>query len=378
MRDQQKKSRGFGFITFTHASMVDEAQKNRPHVIDGKQVETKRALPRNELNNPDANVSVRKVFVGGLKENHDEEALTEHFSTFGNVIGVKIISDKATGRKRGFGYIEFDDYDAVDKAVFTQPHTIKYVVVDVKKSVYKKNQEQQNDNQDPSQNPQGPYWNNWGPAAGPPPQWGPNNYNQPPPNWSNNNYSQPPPNWNWGPQPYWGWQQPQWGPPPPNSGWTWNPQSGWVQTPQTNSQAADDKDANDQQDPQSSYNPSSYNSAPNSAAPNYGAPANSYQGSWNSGNSYTPGNNYQGPPPSYSAGPPNNLKSGMPPNTPPNYGANPFSGSYNQNWNSGPGPMKNNYQNNRNNPYSTSKTYNNDQNSRNNLNPGKNLNNRKY
>lgn len=300
------------------------------------------------------------MFVGGLKEIHDEDALTEHFSAFGNVIGVKIISDKSTGRKRGFGYIEFDDHDAVDKAVYTQPHTIKYVVVDVKKSIYKKNQDQSNDpnNQDPNQNPQ-PYWN-WGPGGGPP-SWGPNNYNQPPPNWGSNNYSQPPPNWNWGPQPYWGWQQPNWGP-PPNSGWTWNPQSGWVQTPPVNTQIpSDDKDTTESQNSQGgSYNQSAvYNASPSSTAPSYNPGPNSYQstqGSYmNSGTSSYGSSpvSYQGPPPSYAAGgatPQSNQKTGMATNA-PNYGGNAFGGAYNPNWNSATGPMKNNYQN-RSNPYS--------------------------
>lgn len=37
MRDaSSKRSRGFGFITYTKSSMVDAAQDNRPHIIDGK------------------------------------------------------------------------------------------------------------------------------------------------------------------------------------------------------------------------------------------------------------------------------------------------------------------------------------------------------
>lgn len=41
-----KRSRGFGFVTFAEASSVDDAMNNRPHIIDGKTVEAKRALPR--------------------------------------------------------------------------------------------------------------------------------------------------------------------------------------------------------------------------------------------------------------------------------------------------------------------------------------------
>lgn len=41
-----KRSRGFGFITYSEASMLDESMQHRPHVIDGKEVEPKRAVPR--------------------------------------------------------------------------------------------------------------------------------------------------------------------------------------------------------------------------------------------------------------------------------------------------------------------------------------------
>lgn len=47
MRDpQSKRSRGFGFITYSKSSMVDAAQASRPHKVDGREVEPKRAVPR--------------------------------------------------------------------------------------------------------------------------------------------------------------------------------------------------------------------------------------------------------------------------------------------------------------------------------------------
>lgn len=47
MRDAvSKRSRGFGFITYKDADGIDQAQANRPHTIDNREVETKRAMPR--------------------------------------------------------------------------------------------------------------------------------------------------------------------------------------------------------------------------------------------------------------------------------------------------------------------------------------------
>lgn len=47
MRDpQSKRSRGFGFIIYSSLSMVDKAQNSRPHDVDGREVQSKRAMPR--------------------------------------------------------------------------------------------------------------------------------------------------------------------------------------------------------------------------------------------------------------------------------------------------------------------------------------------
>jgi RNA recognition motif-containing protein len=60
---------------------------------------------------------VKKIFVGGVKEAISDEDLRNYFCSFGNVQSVEMIADRETGRKRGFGFITFDDYDTVDKIV---------------------------------------------------------------------------------------------------------------------------------------------------------------------------------------------------------------------------------------------------------------------
>ena len=52
---------------------------NRPHVIDGREVEAKRAIPRDESGRVENNVTVKKLFVGGIKEDVQESDLQGHF-----------------------------------------------------------------------------------------------------------------------------------------------------------------------------------------------------------------------------------------------------------------------------------------------------------
>lgn len=118
MKDPKtKRSRGFGFVTYSRSFMVDKAQDARPHKVDGRVVEPKRAVPRQDINRPEAGASVKKLFVGGLKDEHTEEDLREYFSEFGAVTGVNIVMDKESNKKRGFAFVEYDDYDPVDKVV---------------------------------------------------------------------------------------------------------------------------------------------------------------------------------------------------------------------------------------------------------------------
>jgi RNA recognition motif-containing protein len=132
-----KRSRGFGFVVYTRISMVDAAQAARPHVVDGREVETKRAVPKGEPLHRENQVRVRKIFVGGLKETTDETILSEYFSQYGRVDHVDLIEDRATKRLRGFAYVTFNDYDPVDKAVLQKYHTIDGRRCEVKKALSK-------------------------------------------------------------------------------------------------------------------------------------------------------------------------------------------------------------------------------------------------
>lgn len=130
-----KRSRGFGFITYKAAEMLDEAQANRPHKIDNRELDTKRAMPRNESD--ETQTSVKKMFVGGLKDDTAEDDVREVFGNFGKIEKLEMIKDKNTGKQRGFCFITFDDFDSVDKCVLKRRISLNGKYVEVKKAVSK-------------------------------------------------------------------------------------------------------------------------------------------------------------------------------------------------------------------------------------------------
>jgi len=162
-----KKSRGFGFVVYSKISMVDVAQDSRPHVVDGREVDTKRAVPRGDHITENQLVT-KKIFVGGLKDSTAEEGLSEYFSRFGKVDQVDMIEDKSTNRRRGFAYVTFSDYDPVDKTVLQKYHTIDGRRCEVKKALSRVMMRNRNMDSGRSRNngssQQHPPWNNgpWG------------------------------------------------------------------------------------------------------------------------------------------------------------------------------------------------------------------------
>lgn len=61
------------------------------------------------------NVS-KKLFVGGLSWNTTDESLRLAFERFGTVTDSKVITDRDTGRSRGFGFVTFENASDADLA----------------------------------------------------------------------------------------------------------------------------------------------------------------------------------------------------------------------------------------------------------------------
>ncbi|KAI8985458.1 hypothetical protein BDB01DRAFT_842909 [Pilobolus umbonatus] len=119
MRDPTThRSRGFGFLTMKENSAIDKIVSQEHH-LDGKRIDPKRAVPRDEQD------KTEKIFVGGISPDVNEEEFREFFSQFGNVIDATLMTERDTGRPRGFGFITFESSDGVEQALSKGILTIK-------------------------------------------------------------------------------------------------------------------------------------------------------------------------------------------------------------------------------------------------------------
>lgn len=153
MRDKLSgKPRGFGFVDFADPAVLDSVLQDK-HTIDGRTVEAKRALPREEQQISKAgngnhngggfgggggggggNNRTKKIFVGGLPPALTEEEFRRYFESYGSVTDVVVMFDQQTTRPRGFGFITFDSEDAVDRVLHKTFHDLSGKQVEVKRA----------------------------------------------------------------------------------------------------------------------------------------------------------------------------------------------------------------------------------------------------
>jgi RNA recognition motif-containing protein len=59
---------------------------------------------------------MKSIFVGNLPWSVTDGDLQSKFSEFGNVISARVVTDKFSGKSRGFGFVDMEDADA-EKAI---------------------------------------------------------------------------------------------------------------------------------------------------------------------------------------------------------------------------------------------------------------------
>mmetsp|Transcript_116752 Transcript_116752/g.325325 ORF Transcript_116752/g.325325 Transcript_116752/m.325325 type:complete len:506 (-) Transcript_116752:114-1631(-) len=138
MREKDGRPRNFGFITYQDPRVADAVLAGR-HVLDGHAIEVKAAAPPGEAPPPKerrpTGPRTDKVFIGGLGEATQED-LVEYFSRYGAIIDAVVMRSRETGKSRGFGFVQYDNFDSVERVMRDfERHRILGKWVEVKRSI---------------------------------------------------------------------------------------------------------------------------------------------------------------------------------------------------------------------------------------------------
>ncbi|XP_076911029.1 uncharacterized protein LOC143568875 [Bidens hawaiensis] len=141
------RARGFGFIIFSDPTVAARVVKDK-HIIDGRTVEAKKAVPRDDqltvnrasvgsVHGSPRPIRTKKIFVGGLASTVTEAEFKNYFDQFGSTTDAVVMYDHNTQRPRGFGFITYELEESVDKVLHKTFHELNGKMVEVKRAVPK-------------------------------------------------------------------------------------------------------------------------------------------------------------------------------------------------------------------------------------------------
>nr|GEW94556.1 heterogeneous nuclear ribonucleoprotein 1-like [Tanacetum cinerariifolium] len=138
------RARGLGFVIFSDPIVAERVVKDK-HVINGRTVEAKKAVPRDDhqvFNRSNVSshggsprpIRTKKIFVGGLAASVTDSDFRCYFDRFGLLTDVVVMYDHNTQRPRGFGFITYDSEESVDKVLLRTFHELNGKMVEVKRA----------------------------------------------------------------------------------------------------------------------------------------------------------------------------------------------------------------------------------------------------
>ncbi|KAJ2830514.1 hypothetical protein IWW50_000241 [Coemansia erecta] len=118
------RPKGFGYVDFASEEARDAAMASEYLEIEGRQLRMDKATPKANKreqgggrDNKPTNDPSKTLFMGNMSFHSTEDSIREAFAECGNVVSVRIVTDRETGRPKGFGYIEFDSLEASASAM---------------------------------------------------------------------------------------------------------------------------------------------------------------------------------------------------------------------------------------------------------------------
>ena len=122
---QSNKSRGVGFVHFTtHEAAKSALEEMDGQEIDGRAIKVDFATPHTP--NPAARAKQfgdtrgdpsNTLFVGNVSFDANEDMLWEVFAEYGDIVGVRVPTDRDTGKMKGCAYVEFSDIESAKAAL---------------------------------------------------------------------------------------------------------------------------------------------------------------------------------------------------------------------------------------------------------------------
>ncbi|KAJ1731390.1 nuclear localization sequence binding protein [Coemansia sp. Benny D160-2] len=123
MQPNSGRSRGFGYVDFASADAQQKAMEATDFEVDGRAVrmdktdghagDSKHAAQRSGSSSEPSKV----LFIGNMSFRSTEDSVRQAFEECGTVVSVRIITDRETGRAKGYGYVEFDSVEAAASAM---------------------------------------------------------------------------------------------------------------------------------------------------------------------------------------------------------------------------------------------------------------------
>ncbi|KAJ2547475.1 nuclear localization sequence binding protein [Coemansia sp. RSA 1933] len=123
MQPNSGRSRGFGYVDFASEDAQEKATAATDFEVEGRTVRMEKTegqardgkQPRAQ--GPSTSEPSKVLFIGNMSFRSTEDSVRSAFEECGTVVSVRIITDRETGRPKGYGYIEFDSVEAAANAM---------------------------------------------------------------------------------------------------------------------------------------------------------------------------------------------------------------------------------------------------------------------
>ncbi|KAL9235596.1 hypothetical protein vseg_010342 [Gypsophila vaccaria] len=114
------RSRGFGFVTMSTVEEADKAvEMFHSYDLNGRLLTVNKAAPRGSRPErpPREFEPSFRIYVGNLPWDVDNSRLEQLFSEHGKVLSARVVSDRETGRSRGFGFVTMASETEMNDAI---------------------------------------------------------------------------------------------------------------------------------------------------------------------------------------------------------------------------------------------------------------------